>query len=299
MRRITLSLLILVLVAILQVSFVRAQAPAATAPRAAFDVATVKPNKSGEMRVQMRIIPGGAYEAFNVTLGAMIRMAYRLQDFQVVGAPGWVDQDRFDIVGKPPEGVPLAVQPMMQSLLAERFHLKAHEETRESPIYALVVANPGRLGSKLTPSKVDCAAAARGRGTAPTPTPMPMSAQPGTRPECGMTTNGGRLMAGGYTMTQLANSLSQFAGRTVVDRTGLTGAYDLDLEFTPDPALRGRGMGGGLPPAPPAPGSERVVDPAGVSIFTAIQEQLGLKLDSQRGPVPVLVIDSISQPTEN
>jgi uncharacterized protein (TIGR03435 family) len=278
---------------------VRAQAPPATAPRAAFEVATVRPNKSAEMRVTMRIIPGGAYEAFNVTLGSMIRMAYRLQDFQVIGAPAWVDQDRFDIVGKPPEGVPLTVQPMMQSLLAERFNLKAHEETREFPIYALVVANPGRLGSKLTPSKVDCAAAARGRGTAPSPTPMPMSTQPGTRPECGMTTNGGRLMAGGFTMTQLANSLSQFAGRSVVDRTGLTGTYDLDLEFTPDPALRGRGMGGGLPPAPPAPGSERVVDPAGVSIFTAVQEQLGLKLDSQRGPVPVLVIDSVTQPTEN
>ena len=79
----------------------RAQAPATT-PRAAFDVATVKPNKSGEMRVSMRIIPGGAYEAFNVTLGAMIRMAYRLQEYQLVGAPAWVDQDRFDIVGKAP-----------------------------------------------------------------------------------------------------------------------------------------------------------------------------------------------------
>ena len=297
MNRIACVFTIAALAAGTQHPVVGAQAPAATA-RPAFEVTTVKPNKSGEGRVSLRIIPGGAYEALNVTLGSMIRMAYRLQDFQVVGAPGWVDQDRFDIVGKPPEGVPLAVQPMMQSLLAERFNLKAHEETRESPIYALVVANTGRLGPKLTPSKVDCAAAARGRGTAPTPT-QPMRMEPGTRPECGMTTNGGRLMAGGYTMTQLANSLSQFAGRTVVDRTGLAGAYDLDLEFTPDPALRGRGIGGGLPPAPPAPGSERVVDPAGVSIFTAIQEQLGLKLDSQRGPVPVLVIDSVSQPTEN
>ena len=281
-----------------QLPVVRAQAPAATA-RPAFEVTTVKPNKSGEMRVSMRIIPGGAYEAFNVTLGAMIRMAFRLQDFQLVGAPGWLDQDRFDIVGKAPAGEPLDLQLRMQSLLGERFNLKAREETREFPIYALVVANPGRLGPKLTPSKVDCAAAARGRGTAPTPTPTPMRMEPGTRPECGMTTNGGRLMAGGFTMTQLANSLSQFAGRSVVDRSGLTGAYDLDLEFTPDPALRGRGMGGGLPPGLPPPGSEGVVDPAGVSIFTAMQEQLGLKFDSQRGPVPVLVIESVSQPTEN
>lgn len=296
MRRITLSLLIPVLVVILQVLLVRAQAPAGASERKSFDVATIKPNKSGEMRVSMRIIPGGAYEAFNVTLGAMIRQAYRLQDFQLIGAPAWVDQDRFDIVAKPPAGEPLDLQPRMQSLLAERFNLKAREETREAPIYALVVANPGKLGSKIAPSSVDCAAIARGRGTAPTP-PMPL--QPGTRPECGMTNNGGRLMGGGVTMTQLANSLSQFAGRTVVDRTGLTGGYDYDLEFTVDPAMRGRGPGGGLPPAAPAPGSDRVVDPAGVSIFTAVQEQLGLKLDSQRGPVPVLVIESVTQPTEN
>ena len=99
MNRIASVFTIAALVAGTQHALVRAQAPAATA-RPAFEVTTVKPNKSGEMRVSMRIIPGGAYEAFNVTLGAMIRMAYRLQDFQLVGAPGWVDQDRFDIVGK-------------------------------------------------------------------------------------------------------------------------------------------------------------------------------------------------------
>src|SRR5262245_15995067 len=122
-------------------TLVGAQAPAAPAPRDAFEVTTVKPNKSGDGRVSMRIIPGNGYEAFNVTLGAMIRMAYRLQDFQVIGAPAWVDQDRFDIVGKAPAGEPLNIQPRMQSLLAERFNLKAHEETREFPVFALVVAN--------------------------------------------------------------------------------------------------------------------------------------------------------------
>jgi uncharacterized protein (TIGR03435 family) len=273
-----------------------AQSPAAT-PRATFDVATVKPNKSGELRVSMRLIPGGAYEAFNVTLGAMIRLAYRLQDFQIIGAPRWVDQDRFDIVGKPPAGEPLDLQPRMQSLLAERFNLQAHEETREFPIYALIVANENRkLGAKLTPSSADCAAIARQRGNAPTPATLPV---PGTRPQCGMMNNGGKVSGGGITMAQLANTLSQFSGRIVLDRTGLSGTYDFDLEFTPDPAMRGRGPGGGLPPAAPVPGSDRVADSAGTSIFTAVQEQLGLKLDSQRGPVPVLVIDSVSQPTEN
>jgi uncharacterized protein (TIGR03435 family) len=295
MRRV--AIVVLAVLATIHAPIVGGQAPSPASPRPAFEVATVRPNKSGEMRVTMRIIPGNGYEAFNVTLGAMIRMAYRLQDFQVIGAPAWVDQDRFDIVGKAPAGEPLNIQPRMQSLLAERFSLRAHEETREAPIYALVVANQnGKLGAKLRPSSVDCAALARGRGNAPTPTP-PM--QPGMRPECGIMNNGGTVMGGGTTMAQLANTLSQFSGRTVIDRTGLSGAFDFELEFTPDPGLRGRGLGGGLPPAAPAPGSDRVVDPSGVSIFTAVQEQLGLKLDSQRGPVTVLVIDSVSPPTDN
>lgn len=299
MRHIIPSLLTLVLLASVQVAVVRAQAPAAS-ERKSFEVATIKPNKSGEMRVSMRIIPGGAYEAFNVTLGAMIRQAYRLQDFQLIGAPAWVDQNRFDIVGKVPAGEPLDLPARVQSLVLERFNLKAREETREAPIYALIVANQnGKLGPKLTPSTKDCAAAARGRGNAPTPTPPTGPPPPGTRPDCGITMGGGRIVAGGQSMAQLANTLSQFSGRTVVDRTGLAGNYDFDLEFTPDPGLRGRGPGGGLPPAAPAPGSDRVVDATGVTIFTAIQEQLGLKLDSQRGPVPVLVIESVSQPTEN
>jgi uncharacterized protein (TIGR03435 family) len=300
MRRISIVVLLAVVAAI-HSAVVAGQAPAPASPRQAFEVTTVKPNKSGEMRVAMRVIPGNGYEAFNVTLGAMIRMAYRLQDFQIIGAPTWVDQDRFDIVGKAPAGEPLNIQPRMQSLLADRFNLKAHEETREAPIYALVVANQnGKLGPKLTPSSVDCAALARGRGNAPTPPTQPMPAmQPGMRPECGIMNSGGKVMGGGTTMTQLASTLSQFSGRTVVDGTGLSGAFDFELEFTPDPGLRGRGPGGGLPPAAPAPGSDRPVDPSGVSIFTAVQEQLGLKLDSQRGPVPVLVIDSVSQPTEN
>jgi uncharacterized protein (TIGR03435 family) len=297
MRHIIPSGLILALLASVQMAIVRAQAPAAAAERRAFEVATVKPNKSGEMRVSMRIIPGGAYEAFNVTLGAMIRQAYRLQDFQLIGAPAWVDQDRFDIVGKVPAGEPLDLPARLQSLVLERFNLKAREETREAPIYALIVANQsGKLGSKLTPSTQDCTPAARGRGNAPSPPPPTGPPPPGTRPACGITLGGGRIMAGGQSMAQLANTLSQFSGRIVVDRTGLSGLYDVDLEFTPDPGLRGRGPGGGLPPAP---GGDRVVDPAGVAIFTAIQEQLGLKLDSQRGPVPVLVVESVSQPTEN
>jgi bla regulator protein blaR1 len=294
MRHLTLLVLLAVLV-ITPRPVVVAQSPSGAAPRAAFDVATVKPNKSGDMRVSMRLIPGGAYEAFNVTLGAMIRLAYRLQDFQIVGAPAWVDQDRFDIVGKPPAGEPLDLQPRMQSLLAERFNLKSHEETREFPIYALVVNQNGKLGAKLTPSSVDCAAMNKGRGNAPTP----MTMQPGVRPQCGIMNGPGKVSGGSVTMAQLANTLSQFSGRMVLDRTGLSGAFDFDLEFTPDPGLRGRGAGGGLPPSAPAPGSDRVADPAGISVFTAVQEQLGLKLDSQRGPVPVLVIDSVSQPTEN
>jgi uncharacterized protein (TIGR03435 family) len=266
-----------------------------TAPE--FDVASVKPNTSGEMRVMMRNLPGGIYEAYNVTLGAMVRQAYRLQQFQLVGGPAWLDADRFTIQARSPAGsAPSEFALRMRSLLAERFSLQVHNETRELPIYALVVARAdGRLGSQLRPASIDCTAlvAARGRGGAPPP-PPPAPPRPGERPQCGTMMGGGRVFGGGATMPQLATTLSQFAGRMVFDRTGLTGGFDFDLEFAPDPGLRGIGPGGGLPGPPDV--ADRPAD-AGISIFTAVQEQLGLRLEAERGPVEVVVIDRVEQPT--
>jgi uncharacterized protein (TIGR03435 family) len=260
-----------------------------------FEVASVKPNKSGDGRIMLGMQPGGRFTATNVPLRALIRQAYQLQDFQIVGAPDWINNERFDIVAKAEGDVPPAqpgtvgpMQLMMRNLLAERFKLVTHQESRELPIYALVLArSDGKVGSHLNPSQVDCAArmaAERGRGMPP---PGPPS--PGQRPECGLRIGPGTMAMGGFPLQQFAQTLSQFVQRVVVDKTGLTGPYDLDLTWTPDQRPQGPPPPG-APPLPP-------IDPDGPSIFTAVQEQLGLKLDPQRGPVDVLVVDSVDRPT--
>jgi uncharacterized protein (TIGR03435 family) len=272
-------------------------AGATVGDRPSFEVARVKPNKTGAMRVTMRVIPSGAWEATNVTLESMIRMAYRLQESQLVGGPAWIYSDRFDIVATSEEGaLPAEFGRRMQSLLADRFNLKIHNETRDLPIYALVLARgDGSRGPRLTPSSVDCTPGARGRAGAPQPMPL----RPGERPMCGTITAPGRLTGGGVTLAQMAMTLSQYTGRMVFDRTAIDGHFDYDLNFTPDRALRGRGPGGGLPSAQLVEGSASPSDPDSVSIFTAVQEQLGLRLDSERGPVDVIVVDSAHQPSED
>ena len=173
---------------------------------------------------------------------------------------------------------------MMQSLLAERFKLAAHTETRQLPIYTLMLAKAdGRPGPQLRPSTTDCEALrgqGRGRGSAPP--------GPGERPPCGMAMGPGRLISGSTPLSQLIAALSQAVRRVVIDRTNLKGNFDIDLIWTPDQ------MPAGWPP----PGvNVPAIDPNGPSIFTALQEQLGLKLESQTGPVDVLVIDHVEQPT--
>jgi len=257
-----------------------------------FEVASVKSNKTGDGRVMLGLQPGGRFTATNVPLRLLIQNAYRVQGFQVVGAPDWLHSERFDIAAKA-EGDPTQeqVQQMVRALLADRFKLQVHRETREMPIYVLVMArSDGKLGEKLKPSTTDCEAMrGRGRGV-PVAPPAPGAAMP-----CGMRMGPGNILAGAMPMTQLATSLSNMVGRIVVDRTGLTGNYDFELTYTPEqlaqggPAGRGGAPGGGGP----------AIDPNGPSIYTAIQEQLGLKLDSQRGPVETLVIDRVERPTED
>jgi bla regulator protein blaR1 len=272
----------------------QAQAPAATPT---FEVASVKPNNSGDGRVMVQNQPGGRFTATNVTLRLLIRQAYQLQDFQITGGPGWLNDDHFDIVAKADGtqqdafvaqqrgGGPTPTQLMMRALLAERFNLVVHNETKDQPIYALILArSDGRLGPELKKSDTDCAAviaAARGRGGAPPPPPGPAP--------CGIRIAPGSMVLGGASLSQFATSLSMFVGRVVLDRTGLTGAFDLNLNWTPDQ----------MPQRPPGAPDLPPIDPNGPSIFTAVQEQLGLKLDSQRGPVEVLVIDRAEHPTPN
>jgi uncharacterized protein (TIGR03435 family) len=258
-----------------------------------FEVASVKSNTSGDGRVMIGVQPGGRYTATNVPLRFLIRNAYAIQDFQLVGAPDWIDSERFDIIAKAerdigppiPGGPPSPLQLMLRSLLEDRFRLALHRDTRELPIYALVLARPdGKLGPQLQPSKTDCSALAGARGRNGLPPDPPSTSG---RPPCGMRMMPGQLAAGGFPISQLAQQLSQSAQRVVIDRTGLTGNYDFDLKWTPDQLPQG------APPGAPAP----AIDPNGPSLFTAVQEQLGLKLESTKGPVEVLVVDRVERPT--
>jgi bla regulator protein blaR1 len=278
-------------------------------PNPQFEVASIKPNKSGDMRVMMSVQPGGRFTATNVTLRMMIRNAYQLQEFQITGGPSWIADERFDIVAKAETGdqmgdpfraeqtgQPSRGQLMIRALLAERFKLVVHNEEKEMPIYALVPArSDGKLGPQLKASEVDCAAivaAARARGGRGPMGPPPDPGRGGPPPQCGIRIGPGNMAVGGSPMSQVATSLSMFAGRIVVDKTGLAGSYDFTLTWTPD-QMPGAGQ---RPPGAPEPPP---IDPNGASLFTAVQEQLGLKLDSQRGPVAMLVIDRAEHPTEN
>lgn len=271
----------------------RQAATSVDATASTFEVASVKPNKSGDGRVMLAMPPTGRITATNVPVRLLLQQAYQVQPFQIIGAPDWAASDRFDIVAKAPDGAPPEqYRPMMRNLLADRFKLKAHMETREMPIYALVLARgDGKLGPNLAPAKADCDALARGRRAGG---PPPAPPQPGQPMECGAMVGIGSMNAGGMAMADLARSLSGLVNRIVIDKTGLSGRYDFQLTYTPD----GRGNALGLPGgAPPLGVDAPAGDPNGASLFTAVQEQLGLKLDSQKGPVEVLVIESIEQPT--
>jgi uncharacterized protein (TIGR03435 family) len=252
---------------------------------AAFEVASVKVNVSGRPFGTLAFQPAG-FTATSATVAEMIRSAYGLQPAQLVGAPDWASTTRFDVAARAPAGT-TASPAMLQALLAVRFGLRIHTETRELPLFALVTArSDGRPGPQLRPSALDCAAV---RGSAA----AAAAAAVDGREVCDAFTGPApRMSAAGVSMAQLAASLARHVRQTVVDRTGLPGGYDFEMQWTPDR----------LPPRPagsaePLRLNGFVVDPDGPSIFTALQEQLGLKLDSQSGQLPVVVVDAVSPPT--
>jgi uncharacterized protein (TIGR03435 family) len=261
------------------------QAPAAAGASSAFEVASIKRNRSGSDSTGVRGQPGGRLTITNNTLRNIIRNAYSLQDFQIIGGPDWIDAERWDIVAKG-EDNPQREQmsAMLQTLLADRFKLVVHRETREMPIYALVFSRGDRaFGPQFHVSTTDCRAlmaAARARGAAAPPSRV------GGPVSCGMFVTNGRIEMNAEVMVNLVRNLAPLAGRSIIDKTGLTGNYDMELTWTPD--VRVGNAADGAPAANDGP-----------SLFTAVQEQLGLKLDAQRGPVDVLVIDSAQRPTED
>jgi uncharacterized protein (TIGR03435 family) len=257
----------------LAIALLCARAPAQTAAAPpTFDVASIHVNNA-ETDGHHHIFNNPAESHLrtrNLALRDLLQFAYGLPNSQILGGPAWLDSIMFDIDAKsdpsvdaqlhalPTEQARHQKQLMVQALLADRFQLKTHWETRQLPIYALVVAKDG---PKFKPSKIN-----------------------GTTIDIGRA----RLHVAGSddTMSILVRELAQVLGRVVLNQTGLSGRYDLSLRWTPDDA-----------PPPMLNGAPDPSEPPG--IFTAIQEQLGLKLESSHGPVPVLLIDSVEMPSAN
>jgi uncharacterized protein (TIGR03435 family) len=248
-----------------------------------FDVAAVKVNDSGETRVAGGFQPGGRYSVTNYPLRALIAAAYvRPQvnpDFLIAGGPEWMDTARFNVEARAgadfpggPDGPNAARRVMLQRLLAERFGLKVHHETRQGRVFTLLRVRDDRLGPNLRPSQIDCSGAAAA---------APSQCQPRIGP--------GSLALPATSPTALVNLLPRFVDHVVVDATGLTGRFDIELQWTPGPTEW------------VAPSSATSAAPSddGSSLTTALREQLGLRLQSQTGPVDVLVIDAATWPTGN
>jgi uncharacterized protein (TIGR03435 family) len=246
---------------------------AQTPRNAAFEVASIKPNKSDAQ--PMGLVGGmpGGVRFTNLGLRDLIRRAYRLSDYQVLGGPSWINSERFDVLAKA-NGTPSVNEKwaMVRALLAERFKLKAHTEMRNLPIYRLLrVRKDGKLGPRLTRSSKPCV-----EGQI-----LPCAVMGISR--------SGELSARVDTIDDfIRRGLMFILGVTVIDQTGLQGHFDIDLRWTPEsPAL----------PFADRAATESAADAS--SIFTALREQLGLRLEPSKGPVEVLVIDSVDHPTEN
>jgi uncharacterized protein (TIGR03435 family) len=264
-------------------------------PRPSFDVASVKPNATGGRRGG-NIQPGRLAQS-GVTLRQLARMAYGSN--QIVGGPGWVDSELFDIEGKGSfdmsgflpgrNGSPPQVYLMLQQLLEDRFTLVVHKAMQERPVYALVTVRRGReLGPQLKPSTFDCdahvaATVKSGRLSGPS-----APGTPPAMPRCAIGGGPGHLIADSIEMSMLADALSSSTDRPVINRTDLRGRFSVDLQWTPEVA--------GPAPAPNANAASTDAPPA---LVTAIQEQLGLKLEPTTAPLEVLVIDSAARPTPN
>ncbi|HVV43718.1 MAG TPA: TIGR03435 family protein [Bryobacteraceae bacterium] len=258
--------------------------PAAAQPAAKplkFEVASIKPSDPNAKGSSVMTDKVGGLRGENMPIRGLITMAYGIRDFQLSGAPGWLSTERYDIMAKPeavesgspaPDPSQLTDEQRglrderwrerVRNLLADRFGLVVHKETKEAQIYHLVIAKGGpKLKEVSTPG-----------------------------PRQGMSMNTGRAQGFAAPMKMLADNLAGTVGRPVIDMTGLAGKYDWKLEWTPDPGIAIPG---------PNTSQQQPVDAPGPTIFTAVQEQLGLKLETARGPVDTWVIDKIEHPSGN
>ncbi len=249
--------------------------------RLEFEVASLKPSPATGQGYSILPIPGGRLQARNIAPKRLIAVAYSVTDFQIYGNLNWLESQRYDMDAKAPGPAALPqLRLMLRSLLEERFNLKIHRETKELAIFSLIPAKagePGGPGLTATPDG-DCSASATDQAPLANGTP------------CGVVNLGrGRINGQRGRISQLADRLSTLLDRTVVDKTGLTGNFNIALTWTPDPDLERNGPGGQPPPDPAS----------GPSLFTALQQQLGLKLTPGKGPVEVIVVDSAEKVTGN
>lgn len=262
------------------------------APR--FEVASIKLDTSGVPRHNVRLLPGGLHTE-NASVRLLMQSGYGLQDFQVVGGPRWMDSDGYNIEAKAQGSASKSqIRLMLQSLFEDRFHLKAHRETKELPSYTLI---PAKGGARLPrPKDVGC----RNYDASPLSPQNPQDARPALRsPPCGhpvtlVYASGAIVQGGDLPMVEFVKMLSEIVGRPIIDRTGVLENFDVHLEFYPDEATVGirTPRRTGDPDGPADPGAKP-------SIMIALEEQLGLKLESTKGPVEILVIDHVERPTEN
>jgi uncharacterized protein (TIGR03435 family) len=246
---------------------------AAQGPARAFEVASIKPNKSDAPGAGgLGFAPGGIL-ARNLSPATLLTMALGVQPDQVVNAPAWAANERFDVNAKVGPNVvfsPMTMfRPMLLNLLENRFQLKMHHETRQLNVYRLVRLRADRLGAKLTPAAID-ACEAPGQSDAASLTAAARRCQAGPVP--------GGISVHGMPIATLASLMGPSAGRVIVDATGLAGNWDLDLTFVDQ---------------------VQTANTDGPSLFAALEEQLGLKLESGRAPVDVIVIDRLDRPSED
>ena len=289
-----------------------------------FEVASVKPVPSpaelGRLAAQsgagfqlpanfgIQTRPGGRFTAGTVTLKQLIAEAFDVKDYQIDGGPKWLTTDYFEITANAgADATPADVKAMLRTLLTERFSLRTHTDTRQAPVHVLTVSrSDGRLGSRLTRATPECVQQIEQRktGTAPPSKPQTaselnermkrmMSGDSSVTPICGTSMMGSRangastLAYGGMELKSLVSRISSELSALVIDRTELSGLFDVSLEYLSERTMNGRAAG--LDP--------NSTEPLPPPLVGALQQQLGLKLEKQIGPMPIVVIDAAEHPT--
>jgi uncharacterized protein (TIGR03435 family) len=254
-------------------------------------------NKSGSEQGLDKVSPGGRFTATNLTLEYLIRFGYErssqsrgLEPFEVANGPGWIRRDRFDVNATAGREVSLKeLRSMLQALLVERFKLRTHYETRQAPVYRMVRAQRDKLGPQLRRAEVDCANVPADPLRGITPGKSEPCGYFGPSPTVPMGSNRAFQAIRGLSMAEFAIRLYPYLGRRVIDGTGLAGYFDAEFEFTAEVVMPPP------PPEQPNPYDGRVLP----SIFSVLPQQLGLRLESRRGAVEILVVDYAEHPSEN